>query len=95
VGYYESLPDRQRDCLHYNVGADGSEINWSVIEAVWRSDAVLAFTTVQDVLGLGAEARFNRPGTAAGNWMWRCTEAGFRDDDAERLARLTDEQIRN
>ena len=95
VGYYESLSARQRDCLHYNVGADGSEINWSVIEAVWRSDAVLAFTTVQDVLGLGAEARFNRPGTAAGNWMWRCTEAGFRDDDAERLARLTDEQIRN
>jgi 4-alpha-glucanotransferase len=95
VGYYGSLPDRQRDCLRYNVGADGAEINWSVIEAVWRSDAVIAFTTVQDVLGLGSEARFNRPGTATGNWTWRCTEAAFREGDAERLARLTDEQIRN
>ncbi len=95
VGYYESLSDRQRDCLHYNIGADGTEINWSVIEAVWRSDAVLAFTTVQDVLGLGEAARFNRPGTATGNWQWRCSEAAFRDEDAARLARVTDEQIRN
>ena len=95
VGYYESLSDRQRDCLHYNIGADGSEINWSIIEAVWRSDAVLALTTVQDVLGLGEDARFNRPGTATGNWAWRCTDAAFRAEDAERLARLTDEHVRN
>ncbi|MFC6874459.1 4-alpha-glucanotransferase [Halobellus marinus] len=95
VGYYESLPPRQRDCLEYNIGADGSEIHWSMIEAVWRSDAVLAFTTVQDVLGLGEDARFNTPGTATGNWTWRCTAAAFDDDLAERLARLTDENIRN
>jgi 4-alpha-glucanotransferase len=95
VGYYESLPADQRDCLHYNIGADGSEIHWSVIEAVWRSDAVLAFTTLQDVLGLGSDARFNRPGTATGNWTWRCSEAAFRDEDAARLARLTDEHVRN
>jgi len=95
VGYYESLPAHQRDCLHYNIGADGSEINWSMIEAVWRSDAALAFTTVQDVLGLGEGARFNRPGTASGNWAWRCTREAFDDDLAARLARLTDEHVRN
>ncbi|WP_336021803.1 4-alpha-glucanotransferase [Halobellus salinisoli] len=94
-GYYESLPPQQRDCLHYNIGADGSEINWSMIEAVWRSDAALAFTTVQDVLGLGEEARFNRPGTASGNWAWRCTWEAFDDGLAARLARLTDEHIRD
>ncbi|MGQ4554477.1 4-alpha-glucanotransferase [Halobellus sp. GM3] len=95
VGYYESLPPAQRDCLQYNIGADGSEIHWSMIEAVWRSDAVIALTTMQDVLGLDEHARFNRPGTARGNWAWRCTEAAFDDDLAERLARLTDEHIRN
>jgi len=95
VGYYGSLPEHQQDCLHYNIGADGSDINWSMIEAVWRSDAVLAFTTVQDVLGLGGEARFNRPGTATGNWTWRCPEDAFRGDDAQRLARVTDEHVRN
>jgi 4-alpha-glucanotransferase len=95
VGYYEDLPGDQRDCLHYNIGADGSEINWSVIDAVWRSNAVLAFTTMQDVLGLGSDARFNVPGTADGNWRWRCSESGFDDDCAARLAGLTDEHIRN
>jgi 4-alpha-glucanotransferase len=95
VGYYGSLSERQRDCLHYNIGADGSEIQWSVIEAVWRSDAVLAVTTVQDVLGLGEGARFNRPGTATGNWTWRVSEAALREGDAKRLARLTDEHVRN
>ncbi|MDS0299005.1 4-alpha-glucanotransferase [Halogeometricum sp. S1BR25-6] len=95
VGYYRDLPDRQKDCLHYNVGADGSEIHWSVIDAVWRSNAVIAFTTIQDVLGLGSEARFNLPGTAQGNWRWRCTREGFDADAANRLASLTDEHIRN
>lgn len=95
VGYYEDLPGDQRDCLHYNIGADGSEINWSMIDAVWRSNAVLAFTTMQDVLGLGSDARFNVPGTADGNWRWRCSESGFDDDCAARLAGLTDEHIRN
>ncbi|WP_049986608.1 4-alpha-glucanotransferase [Halobellus rufus] len=95
VGYYESLPAQQRDCLHYNIGAEGSEINWSVIEAVWRSDAAVAFTTVQDVLGLDERARFNRPGTATGNWAWRCTRSAFDEDAAARLARLTDEHVRD
>lgn len=95
VGYYEGLPGDQRDCLHYNIGADGSEIHWSMIDAVWRSNAVVAFTTIQDVLGLGSDARFNVPGTADGNWRWRCTEDGFDADCANRLAGLTDEHIRN
>jgi 4-alpha-glucanotransferase len=95
VGYYDALPPRQRDCLEYNIGADGSEIHWSMIEAVWRSDAVLVFTTMQDVLGLDEHARFNRPGTALGNWTWRCTDEAFEDDTAARLARVTDEHIRD
>jgi 4-alpha-glucanotransferase len=26
---------------------------------------------LQDLLGLGSEARFNTPGTVQGNWGWR------------------------
>ena len=95
VGYYEDLPAEQRSCLEYNIGADGSEINWSMIEAIWRSGSVLAFTTMQDVLGLDEHARFNRPGTKLGNWSWRCTTEAFSEGLADRLARLTDEHIRN
>ncbi|ERG94767.1 4-alpha-glucanotransferase [Haloquadratum walsbyi] len=94
-GYYNSLPQSQRDCLHYNLGIDGSEINWSIIDAVWRSDAKIGFTTLQDVLGLDSHARFNEPGTASGNWQWRCTDSGLDTDLARRLAGLTIEHVRD
>mgnify|MGYP000971683086 CR=1 FL=1 len=31
----------------------------------------LAVVPLQDLLGLGDEARFNSPGTTTGNWSWR------------------------
>ncbi|MSQ40459.1 MAG: hypothetical protein EXR55_02115 [Dehalococcoidia bacterium] len=41
----------------------------------------------QDVLGLGSEARMNRPGVPAGNWRWRwCPSPG----DEEALQQLRD-----
>lgn len=94
VGHYESLPEPQRDCLRYNLGVDGSEIHWSMIDAVWGSEATLAFTTLPDLLGLGSEARFNTPGTTEGNWRWRVTEDQLTDDIAERLRELTDIHVR-
>ena len=93
VGYYESMDAGHRDCLHYNLGVDGSEIAWSMIDAVWGSNAVLALTTPQDLLSLGSEARLNTPGTAEGNWRWRFRE-GALDDVTERLARITDRHVR-
>jgi 4-alpha-glucanotransferase len=94
VGYYRTLGDRQRECLHYNLGTDGSEINWELLEAVWNSDAVVAVTTMQDLLGLGSDARFNRPGTANGNWRWRVTNDELDTEIAERLRQVTDRTIR-
>jgi 4-alpha-glucanotransferase len=94
AGYYSNLPERQRDCLHYNLGADGHEIEWDVIEAVWNSNAAVAITTVQDLLGLGSEARFNTPGTAEGNWRWRVTDDQLDGAVADRLARITDATLR-
>jgi 4-alpha-glucanotransferase len=94
VGYYRDLSDEQRDCLHYNLGTDGEEIDGDILEAVWHSDAALTITTVPDLLGLGSEARFNRPGTARGNWRWRVTREGLDDGVADRLRRITDVAIR-
>jgi 4-alpha-glucanotransferase len=94
VGYWHDLDDRQRDCLKHNLGSDGEGIEWDVIEAVWNSSAVIAMTTMQDLLGLGSDARFNTPGTAAGNWSWRVTSAGLDDDVATELMLVTDRTIR-
>jgi len=38
---------------------------------VLGSPAALAVVPMQDILGLGAKARMNLPGTATGNWAWR------------------------
>jgi 4-alpha-glucanotransferase len=49
----------------------GEEIHWDFIRLALGSVASMAIYPLQDVLGLGAEARMNRPGTTRGNWEWR------------------------
>ncbi len=46
-------------------------VNWVLIRAVLASVANTAVVPMQDLLGLGNEARMNRPGTSSGNWRWR------------------------
>jgi len=46
----------------------------TLAEAALASPGVAAFIPVQDLLGLGAEARFNTPGNPQGNWGWRMTD---------------------
>ena len=89
VGYYGTLGNRQRECLHYNLGVGGSDIAWSMIDAVWDSAAVIAIAPMWDLLGLGSEARYNTPGSLEGNWEWRCTDEAFDRAIADRLAELT------
>ena len=50
------------------------------------SDANVVMMPLQDVLGLGDEARMNVPGTAAGNWAWQADEA----DVASAVARTAE-----
>lgn len=45
--------------------------NWDMIRLAMSTSARLVIIPIQDVLGLGEEARFNVPGTAEGNWGWR------------------------
>ncbi|MBY0459097.1 MAG: 4-alpha-glucanotransferase, partial [Gemmataceae bacterium] len=54
------------------------------------SVAVLAIAPLQDILGLGREARMNVPGVADGNWRWRFRADQFRDSVIERLAEWTE-----
>ena len=58
---------------------------WELIELALSSRAALAMVPLQDVLGLGSEARMNRPGETYGNWTWRF---GPRDLGAEHAERL-------
>jgi 4-alpha-glucanotransferase len=48
----------------------------------------MAVVPLQDVLGLGSEARMNYPSTLGGNWTWRYTEGALTDDLSRRLLEL-------
>ena len=75
-------------CLKY-LHADGKEIHWDFIRAVFASVANTAVVSLQDVLGLGTEARMNLPNSTTGNWAWRFKAEALTDDLAQRLKDLT------
>jgi 4-alpha-glucanotransferase len=67
---------------------DDSEINWIMIRAVLASVADVAVVPLQDVLGLGTEARMNLPGTVGGNWKWRYRSDTLKPELSARLRSL-------
>ena len=68
---------------------DDGEIQWAMIRAVLASIADTAIIPLQDVLGLGGEARMNLPGRVSGNWKWRYRREQLKPELAERLRALT------
>ena len=73
---------------------DGKRSPWELIELAYSSRASLAVVPAQDVLGLGSEARMNRPGTAIGNWRWRLDPGQLTPALALRLRELTEKYRR-
>jgi 4-alpha-glucanotransferase len=71
------------------LGTDGHEIHWVMIRELMKSVADTVIFPMQDVLGLGSEARMNTPSTASGNWRWRLT-ARAAAEDARRLREMAE-----
>ncbi|MFO7320444.1 MAG: 4-alpha-glucanotransferase [Chloroflexota bacterium] len=65
------------------------EPHWTLIRLAMQSVAHTCVIPMQDVLGLGEEARMNTPGRPTGNWTWRLTAAQLQNAPVERLAALT------
>jgi 4-alpha-glucanotransferase len=77
---------------YFGVSADqlDLEVNWIFIREVMKSVANTVLFPMQDVLGLGSEARMNTPGTLGGNWTWRLRPDGLREPDQCRLKLFTE-----
>ena len=60
----------------------------SLNRAALASVAALAVLPLQDLLGLGSDARMNTPGTAEGNWRWRVGDAQLADAPFGELHRM-------
>ncbi|HEY0430681.1 MAG TPA: 4-alpha-glucanotransferase [Pyrinomonadaceae bacterium] len=81
--------EREREfCLKY-LNTEGHEINWDFIRAVLASVANTAVVPLQDVLGLGTEARMNLPNSSDGNWAWRYQAGALTEKIGTRLRELT------
>jgi 4-alpha-glucanotransferase len=76
-------------------GIEGDDPAWSLVRLALSSRARIAILPMQDVLGLGNEARMNNPGTVGnGNWQWRLERGQLTGDTAERLREATAESRR-
>jgi len=80
---------RERANVLRYLGTSGREIHWDLIRLALRNVANTAIVPLQDVLGLGASARMNTPGTVEGNWEWRYQTGQLTDRALRRLAELT------
>ena len=65
----------------------GEGYHWGMMRAAWASPAGLAVVQMQDLLGLGSEARMNIPSTLGGNWQWRALPGSYGPKLARRLHR--------
>ena len=88
VGWFTRLGAEARRRLVDYLGRDGDGPHWQLIRAAYTSASRLAVVPMQDVLGLGSEARMNVPGRAEGNWAWRVPPGLPRGDEPARLRRL-------
>jgi 4-alpha-glucanotransferase len=73
-GWYAKLDDRTKDQIRRYFGINDGEFAWKFLTEIYRSPCFLSVICVQDLLGLGSEARFNTPGTKGNNWQWRMTK---------------------
>jgi 4-alpha-glucanotransferase len=90
VGWYGTLSEAEKDYLTKYLAHEPMDIAWELLRMAWASVANLAIAPVQDLLGLGTEARMNFPGKPAGNWEWRLRPDQLTDADLERLREVTE-----
>jgi 4-alpha-glucanotransferase len=67
----------------------GKDIHWGFIKIVMNSAAQTAIIPLQDILGLGDDARVNRPATTYHNWEWRFKTTQLKTDIIRKLIKLT------
>jgi 4-alpha-glucanotransferase len=65
------------------------EVHWEFIRLAMMSVANTVILPMQDVLGLGKEARMNRPATSKGNWTWRLKENELTHELSQKLLKIS------
>jgi 4-alpha-glucanotransferase len=91
-GWFEhEVSDDQRNIIfRYIGGSFGAEHAHRIfIRLAMISPARTVIIPMQDILGLGGEARMNRPGTAGGNWEWRLRREQVQEQAIQEFSEIT------
>ena len=85
----EEMSDESKLKLESIIGhkVNSATVAEEMVVLAMRSIANTVILPMQDVLGLGSNARMNCPGTAENNWEWRLRQ--WSNDDVAKLAELT------
>lgn len=74
AGWLESATTEELAFVDAYLGYMPADTVRALLREAMKSAAGLAIFPMQDLLGLGSEARMNTPGTIGGNWSWRLTD---------------------
>jgi len=89
LGWFSQLGTAERTRALRYLHSDGQAVHWDMIRVALASVADTAIVPLQDVLGLGATARMNLPGTRQHNWSWRLQPQQLHPHLSEQLLTLT------
>ena len=91
VQWQENISKENLACaIKYFELDDESKLPAAMIRCGMASVSNLFVAQMQDYLGLGAEARMNKPGTLSGdNWTWRVLHTQITGELAEKIYKLT------
>jgi 4-alpha-glucanotransferase len=90
-GWWASgVTENERAFAQAYVGRADDGIHWAMIRVAADSVANLCIVPLQDVLGLGSDARMNVPSLEDGNWRWRFDASLLRTELAKKLAVLAE-----
>jgi 4-alpha-glucanotransferase len=65
-------------------------VHWEFIKLAMMSVANMVIMPIQDILGLGEDARMNLPATSEGNWEWRLELDKITPHVIKKLREMTD-----
>lgn len=91
VGWFEARDESAQAHVATHLGHISPQgIHWDLIRLAAGSVANQMITPVQDLLGLGEDARMNVPGRGEGNWDWRYREDSLDASVSDRLRQVTE-----
>ncbi|MGC2450113.1 MAG: 4-alpha-glucanotransferase [Candidatus Sulfotelmatobacter sp.] len=91
IGWWNgAAAEHERRNAEAYIGRCEDGIHWAFIRAAQGSPACLSVIPMQDILGLGSDARMNTPSLNDGNWRWRFDEGQLKGELAAKLALLAE-----